>query len=54
MSAAGALDVVAARLQCGDHPVAMVALHLWRRNALLSIVGGTLVNVVVVSLVLPS
>jgi branched-subunit amino acid transport protein AzlD len=29
-----------------------VALHLWRRNALLSIVGGTLVNVLVVSLVL--
>jgi branched-subunit amino acid transport protein AzlD len=31
---------------------ATVALHLWRRNALLSIVGGTLVNVVLVSLVL--
>jgi branched-subunit amino acid transport protein AzlD len=29
-----------------------VALHLWRRNALLSIVGGTLVNVVLASLVL--
>jgi branched-subunit amino acid transport protein AzlD len=26
-------------------------LHLWRRNALLSIVGGTLVNVLVVSLI---
>jgi hypothetical protein len=29
-----------------------VGLHLWRRNALLSIVGDTLVNVLVVSLVL--
>jgi branched-subunit amino acid transport protein AzlD len=29
-----------------------VGLHLWRRNALLSIVGGTLVNVLAVSLVL--
>jgi branched-subunit amino acid transport protein AzlD len=29
---------------------ATVALHLWRRNALLSIVGGTLVNVLIVSL----
>jgi branched-subunit amino acid transport protein AzlD len=32
---------------------ATVGLHLWRRNALLSIVGGTLVNVLIVSLVLP-
>jgi branched-subunit amino acid transport protein AzlD len=30
---------------------ATIALHLWRRNALLSIVGGTLVNVLIVSLV---
>jgi branched-subunit amino acid transport protein AzlD len=30
--------------------VATVALHLWRRNALVSIVGGTLVNVLLVSL----
>jgi branched-subunit amino acid transport protein AzlD len=29
-----------------------IGLHLWRRNALMSIVGGTLVNVLVVSLVL--
>jgi branched-subunit amino acid transport protein AzlD len=29
-----------------------VGLHLWRRNALLSIVGGTSVNVLVVSLML--
>jgi branched-subunit amino acid transport protein AzlD len=29
-----------------------VALHAWRRNALVSIVGGTLVNVALVSLVL--
>jgi hypothetical protein len=29
-----------------------VGMHLWRRNALLSIVGDTLVNVLVVSLVL--
>jgi branched-subunit amino acid transport protein AzlD len=29
-----------------------VGLHLWRRNALLSIVGGTLANVLVVSLAL--
>jgi branched-subunit amino acid transport protein AzlD len=29
---------------------ATVALHLWRRNALLSIVGGTVVNVLIVSL----
>ena len=29
-----------------------VGLHLWRRNALLSIVGGTLVNVLAVSLLL--
>lgn len=29
-----------------------VGLHVWRRNALLSIVGGTLVNVLLVSLVL--
>lgn len=29
-----------------------VVLHVWRRNALLSIVGGTLVNVVLASLVL--
>jgi branched-subunit amino acid transport protein AzlD len=29
-----------------------VGLHLWRRNALLSIIGVTLVNVLVVSLVL--
>lgn len=28
-----------------------VALHAWRRNALISIVGGTLVNVLLVSLV---
>jgi branched-subunit amino acid transport protein AzlD len=27
-----------------------VGLHLWRRNALLSIVGGTIVNVLIVSL----
>ena len=27
-----------------------VGLHLWRRNALLSIVGGTLTNVLLVSL----
>ena len=30
--------------------VVTVALHLWRRNALVSIVGGTLVNVLLVSL----
>lgn len=30
-----------------------VALHAWRRNALISIVGGTLVNVLLVSLVWP-
>lgn len=28
-----------------------IALHAWRRNALISIVGGTLVNVLLVSLV---
>ncbi|MET0456625.1 MAG: AzlD domain-containing protein [Mycobacterium sp.] len=33
--------------------VVTVGLHLWRRNALLSIVGGTMVNVVTVSLILP-
>jgi branched-subunit amino acid transport protein AzlD len=27
-----------------------VGLHLWRRNALLSIVGGTVLNVLIVSL----
>ena len=32
--------------------VVTIGLHLWRRNALLSIVGGTVVNVLVVSLVL--
>jgi branched-subunit amino acid transport protein AzlD len=31
--------------------VVTVALHAWRRNALISIVGGTLVNVLLVSLV---
>lgn len=30
--------------------VVTVGLHLWRRNALLSIVGGTLTNVLIVSL----
>jgi branched-subunit amino acid transport protein AzlD len=30
--------------------VVTVGLHVWRRNALLSIVGGTLTNVVLVSL----
>jgi branched-subunit amino acid transport protein AzlD len=30
--------------------VVTVGVHLWRRNALLSIVGGTLVNVLIVSL----
>jgi branched-subunit amino acid transport protein AzlD len=29
-----------------------VALHAWRRNALISIVGGTLVNVLLLSTVL--
>jgi branched-subunit amino acid transport protein AzlD len=27
-----------------------VGLHVWRRNAVLSILGGTLVNVLIVSL----
>jgi branched-subunit amino acid transport protein AzlD len=30
--------------------VVTVGLHLWRRNALLSIAGGTVVNVLIVSL----
>lgn len=32
---------------------ATVGLHLWRRNALLSILGGTAVHVVLASTVLP-
>lgn len=32
---------------------ATVGLHLWRRNAVLSILGGTLVHVVLASVVFP-